>query len=147
MSELYEGQLVRIIGGSYKHNGTGIFIERCGKVSARVKVTGDNQSERTLRLSSIEAVLPGKPKFFNTARNFGTTSNKGDLSDEDIRRMGQWVFESEKYYDPYMKEKEKDNKWKKQRRVLQKCYREYAKLVVELQDKVNEMKRIIDDMN
>jgi hypothetical protein len=144
MSELHEGQLVRIVGGSYKQHGTGIFIERCGKVSARVKVTGDNQSERTLRLSSIEAVLPGKPKFFNTGRNFGTTNNTGDFSEEDIRRMGQWVFEGEEYYDPVVKEK-KDNKKqdnKKHQSVLRKCVRE----LVKLQEKVKELERIINNM-
>jgi hypothetical protein len=60
MADFYKGQRVRIVAGSYKINGAGIYIEACGKASCRVKVNGDTQQERTIRLSSIQPFSPGK---------------------------------------------------------------------------------------
>jgi SMC interacting uncharacterized protein involved in chromosome segregation len=58
MAELNKGQRVRIVGGVYSKYRTGTYIEKCGKVSCRVKVDGDKVQERTLRLTSIEPFLP-----------------------------------------------------------------------------------------
>lgn len=118
MAELTEGQRVRIVRGSYKKNGAGTYIEACGKVSCRVKVDGDNQQERTLRLSSIELFSPSFNAFRNNSFN-AFRNNSNSTSDAD------------------------DNKHKDE----EESRRLVKKLLHELQAKVDELQRIIDNMN
>jgi hypothetical protein len=131
MADLHEGQLVRIVGGSYRHYGTGIFIERCGKVSCRVKVTGDNQSERTLRLTSIEAVLPPKATFFDSSRNVGTSENTDPSTAPEKHNSAP----------------DNSNKKSHHHRLIHKCFRKHVKLVADLQDNVDELRKIINNMH
>ena len=58
-----KGMKVEIIAAFYKQNRTGTYLHPCGEKMACVKVDGDSQSERNLRLTSIHGVSsPKKPK-------------------------------------------------------------------------------------
>jgi hypothetical protein len=74
MADFYKGQRVRIVGGIYHKYCTATYIEKCGKVSCRVKVDGDTVQERTLRLISIE---PFSPSFCNVADSGADSGTSG----------------------------------------------------------------------
>jgi hypothetical protein len=76
MAKLRKGQPLRIVEGVYIRYHTGTFIEKCGKVSCRVKIDGDNVQERTLRLTSIEA-------YFSNCDNCKSTSTSKDTTRPD----------------------------------------------------------------
>lgn len=122
MADFYKGQRVRILTGTYRQNGGGIYIEACGKVSCRVKVNGDNQQERTLRLSSIEPFSPIFSSFRKSAVN--------DLGEDN---------------DNIYKEQ-----WKKKtdsRLLLETMMAATREDIKKLQERLEEMQRIMDNMN
>jgi hypothetical protein len=141
MGELAKGQKVRIVGGFYKKYGTGTYIEACGRISCRVKVDGDKQAERTLRLSSIQPFPPPlSTDLQNLSRNYGVNERFKD--DGDIRSMGQWT------HDTYNnKPSSNNNDTKETLRVMRNALRKHAKLVEELQASIIEMQKIIDNLD
>ena len=57
------GDRVKIVAGTYKTHGEGVFCRAAGNASAAVAVKGDSAQERTIRLSSIRALnLKGNNK-------------------------------------------------------------------------------------
>ena len=56
MADFHEGQRVRIIRGLYKSKKIGIYLQKYGAKMCRVRIEGDTQPARTLRLTSIAPI-------------------------------------------------------------------------------------------
>ena len=56
MADFFEGQRVRIIRGLYKSKKMGIYLQKYGAKMCRVRIDGDSQPSRTLRLTSIAPI-------------------------------------------------------------------------------------------
>ena len=57
MPSYEEGERVKIVSGSYKKNGHGVFLGPCGKTRWKIRVHGDSQAYRNLWKSSIAPVV------------------------------------------------------------------------------------------
>jgi hypothetical protein len=89
MGPFYKGQRVRIVHGSYKSNGSGTYIDECGKVSCRVNVDHDIPSERTIRLASIKPFAPSPASF---RKGSASATDSG----ETYKGRGQWRQHNER---------------------------------------------------
>jgi len=57
MASYEEGERVKIVAGSHKKNGCGVFLGPCGKTRWKIRVDGDSQAHRNLWKSSIAPVV------------------------------------------------------------------------------------------
>jgi hypothetical protein len=133
MGFFFKGQRVRIVAGSYKKNGTGTFIDECGKCSCRVKVDHDIASERTIRLASIKEFPPSKSSF-----------RKGSVSgNSPYEGSGQWSPSRTKLYQQKAEQAERSAKKKKKEAIL----RELRSLKATMLERIKAVEKEITDLD